>query len=167
MTIPISWLLLFSYSMIIFINATLIIVVVIVVFLFCVGCLLCVYFCVLCFVWWLCYFVWCVLCLIVVPLPPGENPFAVETNIYLIPTTQCRSRYYSRNHKLVTVYLSTLNQLLNLYKVSQEERSIAQRHSKFRVDVSFTPEAANINNTAPSVVSGSVYLQVTSGVVNN
>jgi Pyruvate/2-oxoacid:ferredoxin oxidoreductase delta subunit len=50
MTIPISSLLLFSYSMIIFINATLIIVVVIVVFSFCVGCLVCVYFCVLCFV---------------------------------------------------------------------------------------------------------------------
>jgi hypothetical protein len=26
----------------------------------------------------------CVLCLIVVPLPPGENPFAVKMNIYLI-----------------------------------------------------------------------------------
>jgi hypothetical protein len=25
----------------------------------------------------------CVLCLIVVPLPPGENPFAVKINIYL------------------------------------------------------------------------------------
>jgi hypothetical protein len=59
------------------------IVVVIVVFSFCVGCSLCVYFCVLYFVWSLCYFVWCVLCLIVVPLPPGENPFAVKINIYL------------------------------------------------------------------------------------
>jgi hypothetical protein len=26
----------------------------------------------------------CVLCLIVVPLPPGENPFAVKINIYLL-----------------------------------------------------------------------------------
>jgi hypothetical protein len=42
--------LLLSYSMIIFINATLIIVVVIGVFSFCVGCLFRVYFCVLCFV---------------------------------------------------------------------------------------------------------------------
>jgi hypothetical protein len=25
----------------------------------------------------------CVLCLIVVPLPPGEHPFAVKINIYL------------------------------------------------------------------------------------
>jgi hypothetical protein len=28
-------------------------------------------------------YVVCVLCLIVVPLPPGENPFAVKINIYL------------------------------------------------------------------------------------
>jgi hypothetical protein len=39
---------------------------VIVVFSFRVGCLLCV-MCVI-----------CVLCLILVPLPPGENPFAVK-----------------------------------------------------------------------------------------
>jgi hypothetical protein len=49
MTIPISWLLLFNYSKITFINATLIIVVLIVVFSFGVGCLLCV-----------CIFVYCV-----------------------------------------------------------------------------------------------------------
>jgi hypothetical protein len=34
--------------------------------------LIVVLFCVMCVV--------CVLCLIVVPLPPGENPFAVKTN---------------------------------------------------------------------------------------
>jgi flagellar biosynthesis component FlhA len=28
-------------------------------------------------------YVVCVLCLIVVPLPPSENPFAVQINIYL------------------------------------------------------------------------------------
>jgi hypothetical protein len=37
--------------------------------------LIVVLFCVMCVV--------CVLCLIVVPLPPGENPFAVKINIYL------------------------------------------------------------------------------------
>jgi hypothetical protein len=52
-----------------FFNATLIFVVVIVVFSFCIV----VLFCVMCVV--------CVLCLIVVPLPPGENPFAVKINI--------------------------------------------------------------------------------------
>jgi hypothetical protein len=64
------------------------IVIVIVVFSFCVGCSLCVYFvycvsfdrCVI--LYDMCYFcmmcVICVLCLIVVPLPPGENPFAVK-----------------------------------------------------------------------------------------
>jgi hypothetical protein len=64
------------------------IVVVIVVFSFCVGCSLCGYFvycvsfdrCVI--LYDVCYFcmacVICVLCLIVVPLPPGENPFAVK-----------------------------------------------------------------------------------------
>jgi hypothetical protein len=51
------------------------IVVVIVVFSFCVGCSLCVYF-----VYCVSFDrrVICVLCLIVVPLPPGENPFAVK-----------------------------------------------------------------------------------------
>jgi hypothetical protein len=34
-----------------------------------------VLFCVMCVV--------CVLCLIVVPLPPGENPFAVKISIYI------------------------------------------------------------------------------------
>jgi flagellar biosynthesis component FlhA len=34
-----------------------------------------VLFCVMCVV--------CVLCLVVVPLPPGENPFAFKINIYL------------------------------------------------------------------------------------
>jgi hypothetical protein len=64
------------------------IVVVIVVFSFCVECSLCVYFvycvsfdrCVI--LYDVCYFcmmcVIYVLCLIVVPLPPGENPFAVK-----------------------------------------------------------------------------------------
>jgi hypothetical protein len=37
--------------------------------------LIVVLFCVMCIV--------CVLCLIVVPLPPGENQFAVKINIYL------------------------------------------------------------------------------------
>jgi hypothetical protein len=37
--------------------------------------LIVVLFCVVCVV--------CVLFLIVVPLPPGENPFAVKINIYL------------------------------------------------------------------------------------
>jgi hypothetical protein len=37
--------------------------------------LIVVLLCVLCVV--------CVLCLIVVPLPPGENPFAVKINTYL------------------------------------------------------------------------------------
>jgi hypothetical protein len=37
--------------------------------------LIVVLFCVMCVVY--------VLCLIVVPLPPGENPFAVKINIYL------------------------------------------------------------------------------------
>jgi hypothetical protein len=37
--------------------------------------LIVVLFCVMC--------VDCVLCLIVVPLPPGENPFAVEIYIYI------------------------------------------------------------------------------------
>jgi hypothetical protein len=37
--------------------------------------LIVVLFCVMCVV--------CVLCLIVVPLPPGENPFAGKINIYL------------------------------------------------------------------------------------
>jgi hypothetical protein len=36
--------------------------------------LIVVLFCVMCVVY--------VLCLIVVPLPPGENPFAVKINIY-------------------------------------------------------------------------------------
>jgi hypothetical protein len=61
---------------------------VIVVFSYCVGCSLCVYFvycvsfdrCVI--LYDVCYFcmvcVICVLCLIVVPLPPGEKPFAVK-----------------------------------------------------------------------------------------
>jgi hypothetical protein len=51
--------------------------------LFCVGCLLCVYFvyCVRLIVVLFCVMsVVCVLCLIVVPLPPGENPFAVKIN---------------------------------------------------------------------------------------
>jgi hypothetical protein len=64
------------------------IVVVIVVFSFCVGCSLCVYFvyCVsfdryvilydVCYSCMMC--VICELCLIVVPLPPGENPFAIK-----------------------------------------------------------------------------------------
>jgi hypothetical protein len=63
-------------------------VVVIVEFSYCVGCSLCGYFvycvsfdrCVI--LYDVCYFcmmcVICVLCLIVVPLPPGENPFAVK-----------------------------------------------------------------------------------------
>jgi hypothetical protein len=112
-TIPISWLLLFSYSMIIFINVTLIIVVVTVVFSFCVGCSLCMYFCVLCFVWSLCYFVWCVLCLIVVPPLPGENPFAVKISVYL-PTrarqacnTTHRSCCYWNSVCIVTSLAST------------------------------------------------------------
>jgi hypothetical protein len=37
--------------------------------------LIIVLFCVMCVV--------CMLCLIVVPLPPGENPFAVKINVYL------------------------------------------------------------------------------------
>jgi hypothetical protein len=37
--------------------------------------LIVVLFCVMCVV--------CVLCLIVVPLPPGENPFAVKINIII------------------------------------------------------------------------------------
>jgi hypothetical protein len=45
------------------------------VFLCTVFCLIVVLFCVIVCV--------CVLCLIVVPLPPGENPFAVKINIYL------------------------------------------------------------------------------------
>jgi hypothetical protein len=60
-------------------------IVIVIVFSFCVGCSLCVFlctvfrliavlFCVMCVV--------CMLCLIVVPLPPGENPFAVKINIY-------------------------------------------------------------------------------------
>jgi hypothetical protein len=64
------------------------IVVVIVVFSFCLGCSLCVYFvycvsfgrCVIlydvCYVCMMC--VICVLRFIVVPLPPGKNPFAVK-----------------------------------------------------------------------------------------
>jgi hypothetical protein len=44
------------------------------VFLFTVFRLIVVLICVMCVV--------CVLCLIVVPLPPGENPFAVKINIY-------------------------------------------------------------------------------------
>jgi hypothetical protein len=46
----------------------------------------CVYFCVLCFVWSCVFcvmYVVCMFCLIVVPLPPGENAFAVKINIYL------------------------------------------------------------------------------------
>jgi hypothetical protein len=86
-TIPTSWLLLFSYSMIIFINVTLIIVVVnccifilcrvfiVCVFLYTVFRLIVVLFCVMCVI--------CVLCLIIVPLPPGENPFAVKIYIYI------------------------------------------------------------------------------------
>jgi hypothetical protein len=45
------------------------------VFLCTVFCLIVVLFCVMRVV--------CVLCLIVVPMPPGENPFAVKINIYL------------------------------------------------------------------------------------
>jgi hypothetical protein len=50
--------------------------------------LIVVLFCVMCAV--------CVLCLIVVPLPPGENPFAVKintvsTNIYLTISLDLRS----------------------------------------------------------------------------
>jgi hypothetical protein len=84
MTIPTSWLLLFSYSMIIIINTTLhncscdcCIFILCRVFIVCVVLcavfrLIVVLFCVMCIV--------CVLCLIVVPLPPGENPFAVKIN---------------------------------------------------------------------------------------
>jgi hypothetical protein len=36
---------------------------------------------VLCAVFRLIVVIFCVLCLIVVPLPPGENPFAVKINI--------------------------------------------------------------------------------------
>jgi hypothetical protein len=86
-TIPNLWLLLFSYSMIIFINATLYnfscdfcIFILCRVFIVCVVLctvfrLIVVLFCVMCVI--------CVLCLIVVPLPPGENSFAVKINIYL------------------------------------------------------------------------------------
>jgi hypothetical protein len=35
----------------------------------------------------------CVLCPIVVPLPPGENPFAVKINIYL-STPRTNEREY-------------------------------------------------------------------------
>jgi hypothetical protein len=70
------------------------IVVVIVVFSFCVGCSLCVYF-VYCVSFDRCViFVWCVicvLCLIVVPLPPGENPFAVKYKYNIIILTALRS----------------------------------------------------------------------------
>jgi hypothetical protein len=41
--------------------------------------LIVVLFCVVCVV--------CVLCLFVVSLPPGENPFAVKINIYLLLST--------------------------------------------------------------------------------
>jgi hypothetical protein len=42
---------------------------------------------IVCCVWLLCYFVWCVicvLCLIVVPLPPGKTPFPVKINKWWI-----------------------------------------------------------------------------------
>jgi hypothetical protein len=84
MTIHISWLLLFSYSMIICINTTLYncscdccIFILCRVFIVCVVLctvlrLIVVLFCVICVI--------CVLCLIVVPLPLGETPFAVKIN---------------------------------------------------------------------------------------
>jgi hypothetical protein len=46
--------------------------------------LIVVLFCVMCVV--------CVLCLIVVPLPPGENPFAVKINIYLSISSTKRTK---------------------------------------------------------------------------
>jgi hypothetical protein len=51
------------------------------IFVYCVS-LIVGFFCVMCVV--------CVLCLIVVPLPPGENPFAVKINI--IPCSHNISR---------------------------------------------------------------------------
>jgi hypothetical protein len=64
-----------------------------IVVLFCVMCVVCVLyltvfrlivvlFCVMCVVCVLCLV--CMLCLIVVPLPPGENPFAVKINNKII-----------------------------------------------------------------------------------
>jgi hypothetical protein len=46
--------------------------------------LIVVLFCMMCVVCVLC--IVCVLCLIVVPLPPGENPFAVKINNKIITT---------------------------------------------------------------------------------
>jgi hypothetical protein len=62
------------------------IVVVIVVFSFCVGCLLCVCSFVCCVSFDRCVILCdvCYLCLTVVPLPPGENPFAVKIIIIII-----------------------------------------------------------------------------------
>jgi hypothetical protein len=45
--------------------------------------LIVVLFCVMCVV--------CVLCLIVVPLPLGENPFAVKINKYIYKTSRLNS----------------------------------------------------------------------------
>jgi hypothetical protein len=88
MTKPISWLLLCSYSIISFINTNLYNCSCDCVFSFCVRVfiecvilctvfrLIVVLYCVMCVV--------CVFCLIVLPLPPGENPFAVKINNIII-----------------------------------------------------------------------------------
>jgi hypothetical protein len=48
----------------------------------CVSFIVCVVLCDVFCLRVVCYFVGCVLCLIVVPLPPGKNPFAVKVNKY-------------------------------------------------------------------------------------
>jgi hypothetical protein len=67
-----------------------------------VFCLIVVLFCVMCVI--------CVLCLIVVPLPPGKNPFAVKTNnnnsiqffIIYVPSQQLQGQLQTQ-HSVDTV----------------------------------------------------------------
>jgi hypothetical protein len=89
--------------------------------------------CLICFVWSLCYFVWsvlfvcCVLCLIVVPLPPGENPFAVKinnkinftyvsTSLYTFCDRNSSSTYRHLLWKICSIHLWVHTNRMKLYQ---------------------------------------------------
>jgi hypothetical protein len=46
----------------------------------------------------------CVLCLIVVPLPPGKNPFAVKIIIIIFRRNQTIAKHIISNHMLLYYY---------------------------------------------------------------
>jgi hypothetical protein len=101
-----------------------------IVFIVCsVSFIVCVVLCVVFCLRVVCYFVWCVicvLCLIVVALPPGKNPFTAKVN------NSNNNNTTTNNNKIVTVrvcYMTFVHDLGEARRVLEEEQSLGEGKS--------------------------------------